>query len=134
MPPQSSSPAQIAGTGTISAGCACRRSGATALHLLQASQQETSQTPRLLDLAVHRLPDRLALDIDPGTRLAVENAGHSGLSIGTLGQWASSGRWPPATRHVAGDHLAMLLRELIDKAKPFVDSCPLEKCAADSMN
>ena len=33
--------------------------------LLQGSQQESSQTSAFLDLAVHRLHDRLALGVDP---------------------------------------------------------------------
>jgi hypothetical protein len=68
-----------------------------AIDLLQALQQEAAQAPDLLDLAVHRLYDclllrrslRPALDVDPGSLLASELAGHAGFDIGTPGQWSS---------------------------------------------
>jgi hypothetical protein len=35
------------------------------IHLLQTPQQEAASAPGFLDLAIHRLHDRLALGVDP---------------------------------------------------------------------
>lgn len=82
MPPLSSAPAQIAGTGTTSTGCGLSRSGAIRHRPSQGPAAGNASTPDLLDLPVHRLHDRLLLrrslrlaqGVDPGSLLASELA------------------------------------------------------------
>lgn len=53
--------------------------------LLQAPQQEASQSPVALDLAVHRLHDHFAVGIDLGSLRAPELVGHASFRIGISG-------------------------------------------------
>ena len=58
------------------------------VYLLNAAQQETPQAACLLDLAIHRFDDRLALGIDLGTLFAAKLARHAGFGVGALGKRA----------------------------------------------
>ncbi len=74
------------------------------VNLLQTSQQKHPQAPAFLDLAVHRLDDRLALGVDPGSLLAPELAGHAGFGISTPGDRAAfRGWWLTMRQAVGGD-------------------------------
>ncbi len=53
-----------------------------AVDFFKAPQLEVPQTPGFLDLTVHRLHDRFALGVDPGSFLASELADHAGSGIG----------------------------------------------------
>src|SRR5207247_5516173 len=48
-----------------------------ALHLLEATQQELPEAPRLLDLAKHGFDDRFARRVDGRAGLRVQLAGHA---------------------------------------------------------
>ena len=70
--------------------------------LLQASQQEPSQAPGFLDLAVYRLHDRHELGVDPGSFLAFELAGHARLEVGIFRHRSPSRRRRLVVRQAAG--------------------------------
>jgi len=65
------------------------------MDLLDSAQQKVPQASGLLDLAVDRLRDRLALWLDRWSRLASQLASHPGFRIRVRGHW-------PAYRRQAG--------------------------------
>lgn len=73
------------------------------IDLSQPPQREAAQSSALLDLPIHRLPDRLALGVDHGSLPASQLTGHAGFCIGISGHApvsaavadrAASDRWP----------------------------------------